>query len=186
MYSLSVPKDNRNDNTADAEEQTRRLMDRYGNDVLRTAFMILKDRHRAEDAFQEVFIKVFRKYGSFKGDSSEKTWLTSITINVCRDMLRSSWLKRVIPTEFTASQKGGGSDVEERFIRKDENRMIFEAVMSLPEVFREAVVLYYYNGCDTAEIGRMLGTKDGTVRSRLHRARELLRTKLKGGIGPDE
>lgn len=185
MYSLSVPKENGKDNLIDAEEQTRRLMERYGNDVLRTAFMILRDRHRAEDAFQEVFIKVFRKYGSFRGDSSEKTWLTSITINVCRDMLRSSWLKRVIPSEFIASRRAG-SDVEERFIRRDESRSVFESVMSLPEVFREVTVLYYYNGCDTAEIAGMLGMKEGTIRSRLHRAREMLRTKLEGGIGPDE
>ncbi|HEX2947548.1 MAG TPA: sigma-70 family RNA polymerase sigma factor [Clostridia bacterium] len=185
MYSLSVPKENRNDKATDAGEQTRRLMDSYGNDVLRTAYMILKDRHRAEDAFQEVFIKVFKKYGSFKGDSSEKTWLISITINVCRDMLRSSWLKRVFPTDRIASQRGG-SDVEDRFIRKDEGKKLFESVMSLPEAFRETVVLYYYNGCDTAEIGRLLGTREGTVRSRLHRARELLKVKLEGGMESDE
>lgn len=185
MYSLSVPKENRNDGALDIEEQTRRLMEQYGNEVLRTAYMILKDRHRAEDAFQEVFIKVFRKYSGFKGESSEKTWLISITMNVCRDMLRSSWLKRVFPTDRIALQRGG-ADIEERLIRKDESKLLFESVMSLPEAFRETVVLYYYNGCDTAEIGRMLGTKEGTVRSRLHRARELLRTKLGGGTDPDD
>lgn len=89
MYSLLVPKENKHDKDLEMEQEVWRLMDQYGNDVLRTSFMYLKDMQRAEDAFQEVFIKVFNKY---------------ITINVCKDMLRSSWLKRVVLTDQIAKR----------------------------------------------------------------------------------
>jgi RNA polymerase sigma-70 factor (ECF subfamily) len=184
MYSLSVPRENEPDENADISETIRRLMEQYGNDVLRTAFMYLRDRQRAEDVFQEVFIKAFRKYDDFRGESSEKTWLIKITINMCRDILRSSWLKRVI-TGGSIGPKGAVSGIEDRYIRKDENRQIFEEVLSLPPVFREAVIMYYYHGYDTSEISSILGVREGTVRSRLHRAREMLRSKLEGRLGAD-
>jgi len=185
MYSLSVPKENEPGQNAEIAEEVKRMMDQYGNDVLRTAFMYLKDRQRAEDAFQEVFIRVFRKYGEFKGESSEKTWIIKITINLCKDILRSSWLKRVVITDRMGTRKSA-SDIEERFIRKDENKRIFNEVLSLPPVFREDIILYYYHGYDTPEISSILGAKEGTVRSRLHRARELLKSKLEGRLEAGE
>lgn len=185
MYSLSVPKENSRDKDFHIEEEVRRLMDQYGNDVLRTSFMYLKDKHKAEDAFQEVFIKVFNKFKDFKGASSEKTWIIKITINVCKDILRSSWIKRVLLTDQISSE-GGSSDVEEISIKKDENRLIFNEVLSLPPAFKEVIILYYYHGYDTSAISEILSTREGTVRSRLHRARELLKTKLGGRIDMDE
>jgi len=185
MYPLSVPKENEPKVKADISEEVKRMMDQYGNDVLRTAFMYLKDRQRAEDAFQEVFIKVYRKYGDFKGESSEKTWIIKITINLCKDILRSSWLKRVIITDRIGAGKSV-SDIEERYIRKDENKRVFSAVLSLPPALREVIILYYYHGFDTPEVSSILGTKQGTVRSRLHRAREILKSKLGGGTGTGE
>ncbi len=179
MYSLSVPKENDPDENTDISETVRRLMEQYGNDVLRTAFMYLKDRQRAEDAFQEVFIKVFSKYGDYKGECSEKTWIIKITINLCKDILRSSWLKRVIISDRIGS-KMAVSGIEDRYIRKDESKQIFNEVLSLPPAFREVVILYYYHGYDTPEISSILDVKEGTVRSRLYRAREMLRTQLGG------
>jgi len=185
MYSLSVPKENDPEARADISEEVRRMMDQYGNDVLRTAFMYLKDRQRAEDAFQEVFIRVYKKYGEFKGESSEKTWIIKITINLCKDILRSSWLKRVVITDRIGASRGV-SDIEERYIKKDENKRLFNAVLSLPPALREVIILYYYHGYDTPEVSSILGTKQGTVRSRLHRAREILKSKLGGGTEAGE
>ena len=76
-----------------------RLMNEYGNDVLRVSFIYLKDRQLAEDAFQEVFLRVYHKYNSFKHESSEKTWIIKITINICKDMLKSNWHKKVLLNE---------------------------------------------------------------------------------------
>ena len=73
------------------------LMRQYGNDVLRTAYMYVKDVHTAEDIFQDVFIKVNQKLSTFEGNSSIKTWIIRITINTCKDYLKSAWNRRVVP-----------------------------------------------------------------------------------------
>lgn len=179
MHSLSVPKRNGKETSQTPADAVQRLMDAYGNDVLRTSYMFLRDIHRAEDAFQEVFIKVFKKYESFRGESSEKTWLISITVNVCKDMLRSAWVKNVLlPGDRKKEEADAGFEAE--VADRDEGRLLLRAVNELPLEFREAVILYYYQNLDTASISRMLHVPQGTVRSRLHRARETLKKKLEG------
>jgi RNA polymerase sigma-70 factor (ECF subfamily) len=167
----------------DGGREVKRLMDAYGDDVMRTAYMYLKDVHRCEDAFQEVFIRVYKKLRGFRGESSEKTWIIRITINVCKDMLRSSWLKHVLLTD---TPKSGEGDAEEKALSNDGKRRLFEQVTSLPEPFRDVVILYYYHGLPTAEISGALGVAEGTVRSRLSRARDMLKERLQGRIDFDE
>ena len=181
MNSLSVPNENKSVKGQNIESEIQRLMDTYGNDVLRTSYMYLKDLQNAEDAFQEVFIKVFNKLESFKGESSEKTWIIRITINVCKDMLRSSWLKRVMLTD-KLKDKNLNIGIESRIIKIEENKILFEEVMALSHRFKEVIILYYYHNFNTAEISNILNVAEGTVRSRLHRGREILRTKLGGRI----
>jgi RNA polymerase sigma-70 factor (ECF subfamily) len=74
------------------------------------------------------------------------------------------------------------TDVESKIVRKDENRRLFEEVTSLPQSYKEVIILFYYHQCDTAEISRTLNIAEGTVRSRLHRGREILKRKLGGGV----
>ncbi|MCF0149320.1 MAG: sigma-70 family RNA polymerase sigma factor [Clostridium sp.] len=179
MNSLSVPEENNITKGQDIEKEIQRLMDTYGNDVLRTSYMYLKDLQSAEDAFQEVFIKVFNKLGSFKGESSEKTWIIRITINVCKDMMRSSWIKRVLLTD-KLKDKNVNIGIESRIIKIEENKILFEEVMALSNKFKEVIILYYYHNCNTTEISKILNVAEGTVRSRLHRAREILKSKLGG------
>lgn len=181
MDSLLVPKENKSVKGQNIEKEIQRLMDTYGNDVLRTSYMYLKNLQNAEDAFQEVFIRVFNKLESFKGESSEKTWIIRITINVCKDMLRSSWFKRVLLTD-KLKDKNVNIGIENRIIKIEENNVIFEEVMSLSHRFKEVIILYYYHNCNTAEISKILNVAEGTVRSRLHRAREILKTKLGGRL----
>lgn len=179
MLSLSVPKENKLDKKQILANEMSRMMDMYGNDVMRTSYMYLKDKQKAEDAFQEVFIKVLKKYETFEGKSNEKTWIIKITINVCKDMLRSSWLKRVLLTDKISLQSKD-TDIESKVIKNDENQLLFYEVLSLPTVFKDVIILYYYQGYGTAEISGILNIAEGTVRSRLHRARELLKRKIGG------
>ncbi|EOR21162.1 RNA polymerase sigma factor [Clostridium sartagoforme AAU1] len=185
MDSLSVPKENKSIIGHDIEKEIQRLMDDYGDDVLRTSYMYLKDLQNAEDAFQEVFIRVFNKFESFKGESSEKTWIIRITINVCKDMLRSSWLKRVLLTD-KLKEKNIIIGIDNKIIKEEENKILFEEVMSLSYRFKEVIILYYYHNYNTIEISRILNVAEGTVRSRLHRAREILKMKLGGRSDWDE
>ena len=69
------------------------LIDLYGDDILRLCLLYLGDRQLAEDAFQETFVKAWKRMSSFRGESSVKTWLCTIAVNTCRSMLRTGWLR---------------------------------------------------------------------------------------------
>ena len=181
MYSLSVPKENISEEKLNIANEIEQLMNSYGNDVLRIAYMYLRDKQRAEDVFQEVFIKVFHKYESFKGESTEKTWLTRITINVCKDMLRSSWLKKILLSDKIQPESFEPT-IENGVIQREEDRILFREVLSLRPVFKEVILLYYYQEFDTVEISQILNISESTVRTRLHRARNSLKNKLGGRI----
>jgi RNA polymerase sigma-70 factor (ECF subfamily) len=181
MNPLLVPKEKLDNLMVDIEVEIERLMGEYGDIVLKTSYLYLKDMQRAEDAFQEVFIKIYRKYGSFKGNSSEKTWIMSITINVCKDMLRNSWLKRVFLMDNLTAEKDEDA-VDAKVIKGIEEEILFKEVMALPAYLKDVVILYYYQEFKTVEISKILGIAEGTVRSRLHRAREILKNKLSGRV----
>ncbi|MDD2431042.1 MAG: sigma-70 family RNA polymerase sigma factor [Firmicutes bacterium] len=183
MYSLQTKKLSREQ----LEKEIQRLIDLYGEDVLRTSYMYLKDLQKAEDVFQEVFIKVFNKYETFQGKSSEKTWIIQITINLCKDTLRSSWLKRALLTDKSAIQDAldWSPSTESQVVQSVENKLLFSEVLNLPTVFKDVVLLYYYHSYDTKEISAILKIKEGTVRSRLYRARKILKDKLEGRIDFD-
>jgi RNA polymerase sigma-70 factor (ECF subfamily) len=184
MYSLSVPDENAANGKADIKEEMGRLMDAYGRDVMRISWLYLKDRHRAEDAFQEVFLRVYKRFEGFKGMSSEKTWIISITINVCKDILKSSWLKRVLPFGRIREESTFGQ-VDDTIIRLDERRILLGEVMSLSPILKDVIILYYYKEFNTVEISKILDIPEGTVRSRLHKAREVLRNKIGGRMEYD-
>jgi RNA polymerase sigma-70 factor, ECF subfamily len=182
MNPLFAPKESLELEELDIDREIERLMSLYGNDVLKTSYLYLKDKEKAEDAFQEVFMKIYKKYPSFKGKSSEKTWIISITINVCKDFLRSSWFKRVFLTDQIINEEKYEDKTDEAVIKVIENKILFNEVITLQANLKDVVLLYYYQEFSTKEISKILGIAEGTVRSRLHRAREILRSKLDGRI----
>lgn len=158
------------------------LMRKYGNDVLRTAYMYVKDNHLAEDIFQEVFIKVNQKLSTFQGSSSIKTWIIRITINTCKDYLKSAWNQRVVPMseyeENTLSSDDDFSAVEQ----EDENRLIRDSVMNLPDKYKDILLCVYFQDMTISEAATMLQIAEGTAKSRLSRAKEKLKLCLEGRI----
>ena len=80
----------------DSRSEIDRLMEQYGSSLLRMSALYLKDADLAQDAVQETFIKAYRHLKDYRGDSSEKTWLTTICVNTCRDMLRTAWFRHQI------------------------------------------------------------------------------------------
>lgn len=166
------------------DKKIEQLMNDYGNDVLRIAYLYLKDRHLAEDVFQEVFVKVYKNYNKFKNNSSEKTWIMSIAINTCRDMLRTSWFKKVFMFKDTDDDllKDAYEDVDEKVAKKMEYEELLKEVMNLPLKYRELIILYYYEELSTMDISVALKMPEGTVRSRLFRARTILKSNIKGKI----
>ena len=158
------------------------MMRTYGNDVLRTAYMYVKDIHTAEDIFQEVFIKADRNKENFRGESSVKTWLIRITVNACKDYLKSAYNRRVTPLqEFQENALMSENDFD-GIERKETQQEVRNAVMSLPEAHRDVVLCVYFQGMTVPEAAKALGLAEGTVKSRLSRAKDKLKQLLERAV----
>ena len=156
------------------DQTIERLITQYQTSLLRLCYMQLQDQALAEDAVQETFLKAYKGFDSFRGDSSEKTWLTRIAVNTCRDFQRGGWFKhtdrRVTPDMLPVGT-----------VQPDtEDLDLSLAVMKLPRKMREAILLYYYQDMSTEEIAETLGIAQSSVSNRLRRGREKLRKLLEG------
>lgn len=156
------------------EEQhlLHRIMDEYGDTLLRMCFVYLKDARLAEDAVQDTFIKVLNSHHQFKGESSEKTWVVRIAINVCKNYLRSSWWRRI---DVKAVLESIPAPEQEEM----DDSILLE-IMKLSPKYKEIILLYYYQELKIREIADVLCIPESTVSIRLKRARERLKAKLKG------
>lgn len=146
----------------DCEEIYNRLADT----VYRMALVILKNTADAEDAVSEVFLRYLRRPQCFQDQNHEKAWFLRVTINYCRDQLR----KRKYPVE----------DIEMLPDQpmEDKDQYVLQEVMALPDKYREVIYLHYYEGYTLKEIGKMTGTLESTLQTRLVRARDQLRMRL--------
>ena len=156
----------------DSRSEIDRLMEQYGSSLLRMSALYLKDADLAQDAVQETFIKAFRHLNEYRGDGSEKTWLTSICINVCRDMLRTAWFRHQSRIDLDTLPERPAD------FSFPDNTVLTE-VMRLPAKYREVILLRYYEGLKLKEVASALRLSDGKVRSRLNKASGILRDRLK-------
>ena len=141
--------------------------DAYGAMVYRMAMVYLGQRADAEDVTQEVFLKLLSRAPVFADGEHEKRWLLRVTVNQCRDQLRSPWRKV--------------SGLEENFpLNSPEDFGIADAVVRLPEKYKAPIHLHYYEGYSVAEVARILKLGESAVKMRLKRGRELLKLELEG------
>lgn len=157
-------------------EIIEKLITLHGNDVLRIATAYTRNPTISEDIFQEVFIKVAKNLHKFRGESSEKTWIIRITINTCKDYLKSAWNKKVISIED--NEKIEEISLEDKILDKEERNIVVKEILNLPLKYKEVLLLYYYQGFSTAEIAKILYMPETSVRTRMKRAREMLKEKL--------
>lgn len=147
------------------------IMRRQINSVLRLACAYLKCYAEAEDAAQEVFLKLYRSEMTFDSPKEERAWLLTVTANLCRNRLRSPWFSRRadmdIPEEITADFP-------------EEEKAALTEVMKLPEKYRTPIHLFYCEEYSVREISEITGIKESTIRTRLQRGRELLRISVPG------
>lgn len=146
------------------------LIDRYETTLYRAALAILGDAHEAEDAVQDAFLRCLEKDPAFENPAHEKAWLLRVAVNGCKSRLRSPWRRRTAPLLDTYPAAG------------PEEQSLLETIQGLPAKDRTVLHLYYYEGYQTAEIAEMTGWREGTVRSRLSRARAKLGALLKGEL----
>jgi RNA polymerase sigma factor (sigma-70 family) len=161
------------------EEKLKWLMNAYGNDVIRIAYTYLKQKQLAEDVAQDVFIKCYEKMDTFRNESSYKTWLIRITVNRCKDVLKSWSFKNLYLTDFFKSKQTYYSQ-EKQLFSGEENELISKQVIDLPVKLREVIILFYYQEFSIEEISNLLKINPNTVKTRLHRGRIKLKESFEG------
>ncbi len=142
------------------------IIERYKDTVFKIAYTYCKNRNDAEDVFQEVFLRYFKKQPVFDSLEYEKAWFIRVTINCCKKLLLSSWFKKTLPLEDNLT------------FQTPEESDLFYAVMELPLKYRIVVHLFYYEDYKIKDIAGITSQKETTVATQLQRARQLLKNKL--------
>jgi RNA polymerase sigma-70 factor, ECF subfamily len=157
------------------------IYDRYSGRIYNFAFRFLKNAEAAEDATQEVFVKMLRHANQFHGDAKLSTWLFSITANWCRDYLRKADNK-VKETEDVLVNLPGPAELapDRNFEQRENERRVRRALEALTTEQREAILLSRYQGLSYAEIAQIAGCSEGAVKTRVFRAMETLKKALGG------
>lgn len=162
------------------------LLNTYGKDIKKLAFMYVKDWGKAEDITQEVFITCYKKIHLFRRDSSYKTWLYKIAVNKCKDELKRKdfWQFR-LADKLKHHLPKSEQTIEEQVMTKSEDQELAENVLSLPVKYREVIILFYYEELKIKEIHELTGLNIETIKTRLSRAKKMLR-KMYEGRGNDD
>jgi RNA polymerase sigma-70 factor (ECF subfamily) len=155
------------------------LMSEYGKDVWKYALFLTLNPNLADDIMQEVFIKVYEKMYSFRGQASVKTWLFTITRNVTRDHWKSAWSRKIVLLGSRPSLASSRlRSAEQEVLSQLEEQHIWRHVLELPSKLREILLLHIHHELTLAELAEILHISEGTVKSRLHRARSKMNKRL--------
>ena len=150
------------------------VLQEYADMVYRIAFSRTKNRADAEDVMQEVFLRYLRCKTAFNDETHRKNWLLRCAVNCNKSLISSAWFRRT--TALTEDALPAQEPAQES---------IYPAVLALPQKYRTVIHLHYYEDMPIAEIAAVLQMKEATVKTRLHRARALLREALKGEFDDD-
>lgn len=141
----------------------------YGAMLFRICMVYLGNKADAEEAMQEAFLKLMYSSPQFISDEHEKAWLIRVTANICRDMLRSVWHKRVVRMEDIENYYDNPSDAH-----------IMEEILKLPVKYKAVIYLYYFEDYAIKKISELLKITESAVKMRLKRGRDILKIELEG------
>lgn len=155
------------------EEKTQQIHKQYGSLLYRVAFSYVKHKADAEDAVQELYIRLLQNRPEFETKDHEKAWLIRVLINICKDMLKSAWNSRTVG--FDEITEGKKEELILPYGIQDDTIWI---VMSLEEKYRLPLYLFYYEGYSIKEIAGILEIPEATVKTHLRRGREEVKKHL--------
>lgn len=156
-----------------SEQEVNNAIELYSDMVLRLCMVYLKNSPDAEDVFQTVFLKYAVSTKAFESREHEKAWLIRVTVNACKDLLKSFFHSRTVSME-------GLVDYAPQVTQ--EQYAVMEAVWSLPKQYRDVIYLHYYEGYTAPEIAGILHRNPNTVYTHLHKGKELLKELLGGAL----
>ncbi len=154
-----------------SNSEADRAVEKYADTVRRVCFMHLKNYSDVEDVFQDVFLKYILHDEPFESDAHEKAWLIRVTINSCKDIFKSFFRRKVCSLD----------DIEtEPFYIQEESQDLLDAVLKLPDNYKNVIYLFYYEGYTAVEIARILNRRENTIYTWLSRAKAKLKEELGG------
>lgn len=156
-----------------SQQQANNAIEKYADTVRRICMVHLKNEADTEDIFQTVFLKYLLSSVVFENDEHEKAWLIRVTINACKDLLKSFFRSKTVSLEEVLEQPAAPNQ---------EYHDVMKAVLSLPKKYRDAIYLYYYEGYSAAQTGKILHKNQNTVYTLLNRAKKQLRQTLGGDM----
>lgn len=155
------------------------LMSNYGQQILQLVYSYVNNQAIAEDLTQDIFVKCYQSLHTYKGKSSMKTWLWRIAINHCKDYLKSWYNKKVITAENETFYVGlQNESAEQTVIQQDEDARLVKEVMNLPIKYREIIYLFYFEELLMREIAVIIGINESTVKTRIRKAKKILKERL--------
>ncbi len=162
------------------------LVRQYSKYVYTTAFFMLRDSHDAEDISQEVFVKVYLSVSGFRGLSSFKTWLRKLTVNTCIDKIRlKSKIKNKkvsldkITEDYEVVFEKHAKNLEKDYFTSQTVKDVLEIIVDLDENYRIPLILRDLQDYSYREIAKLTGKPIGTVKTNIHRARNMIKDRMK-------
>lgn len=159
-----------------ANAQATRMLDAYGNSILRLAYSYLHNQSDAEEVLQDTLLQFLRTAPVLESPQHEKAWLLRVAANLSKNRLKYNRLRSADELRDTLAAE-----------QREDLSFVWEAVKALPQHSRAAIHLFYHEGCSTAQIASILGRKESTIRSDLRRGRIQLKEILKEAydFGPE-
>ena len=149
-------------------ESKRESVEKYFDMVYRLALSQTRNKDFADDVVQDVFLRYIKTDTDFESEEHIKAWLIRVTVNCTKSLFTSAWFRRT-------------EELKDDIVFETEDHSdVYNATQELPLKYRTVVHLFYYEDMPIAQIATVLNTKESTVKSQLHRAREMLKEKLKG------
>lgn len=152
------------------------IVRRWQGPLVNMAYRFCRDRGRAEEMAQEAFLRAYRSLAGWRREAAFSTWLFALAANLYRSELKRMPAQSIALDDIAElmDMRSHSTELEE----EDRDHMVRRAVLALPEKYRDAVVLYYFHEMDLTAASRSLGLPEGTMKARLFRGREILRSKL--------
>lgn len=157
--------------TLKTNQEMQVALAKYADTVRRICFLHLKNHHDTEDLFQTIFLKYALYEGTFDNAEHEKAWMIRVSINACKDLLKSAFKKRVV-----------SYDLLQEAAVEDHHKELLSVLLTLPSKYKEVLYLFYYEDYSAAQISKLLGKNENTIYTRLARARTLLKEALGGEV----
>lgn len=154
-------------------QRVEEWMELYGDRLIRVVCLFTGDYHLAEEITQEVFVKAYNSIESFRGESSPYTWLYRIALNQSKNQLSRRAKIRMLPLD-RQEEDLSAEPLEDKVVRLTIGGRVRDCISKLPLIYREVIILHYYDELKVSEIARVLQQPEGTVKSKLSRGRELL------------